>query len=37
MTPSDGDDKPYGGGVGLVYKIEPIYKALKSLKQEKLK
>jgi len=22
------DDKPYGGGVGLVFKIEPIYKAL---------
>jgi tRNA (guanine37-N1)-methyltransferase len=25
------DDKPYGGGAGLVYKIEPIYKALKSI------
>jgi len=25
------DDKPYGGGVGLVYKIEPIYKALKEI------
>ncbi len=26
------DDKPYGGGVGLLFKIEPIYKALKSLR-----
>ncbi len=25
------DDKPYGGGVGLLFKIEPIYKALKAL------
>ncbi len=25
------DDKPYGGGVGLVFKIEPIYKALKAV------
>lgn len=25
------DEKPYGGGVGLVFKIEPVYKALKSL------
>lgn len=25
------DDKPYGGGVGLVYKIEPIYKALRAI------
>ncbi len=25
------DDKPYGGGVGLVFKIEPIYKALKKI------
>lgn len=31
------DGKPYGGGVGLVYKIEPIYKALKSLKQKNKK
>jgi tRNA (guanine37-N1)-methyltransferase len=28
------DDKPYGGGVGLVFKIEPIYKALKLLNME---
>lgn len=25
------DDRPYGGGVGMVMKVEPIYKALKSL------
>lgn len=25
------DDRPYGGGVGMVMKIEPIYKALKAL------
>jgi len=31
------DDKPYGGGVGLVFKIEPIYKALKSLKHKNKK
>ncbi|MFA6918835.1 MAG: tRNA (guanosine(37)-N1)-methyltransferase TrmD [Patescibacteria group bacterium] len=30
------DDKPYGGGAGLLFKIEPIYKALKQItkKQE---
>ena len=28
------DDKPYGGGVGLLFKIEPIYKALESLNME---
>lgn len=26
------DDRPYGGGLGMVLKIEPIYKAVKSLK-----
>lgn len=26
------DDRPFGGGVGMILKIEPIYKALKSLK-----
>ena len=26
------DDTPYGGGAGMVMKIEPLYKALKSLK-----
>lgn len=25
------DDRPYGGGVGMVMKIEPIYKALKAV------
>ncbi|MFA6422456.1 MAG: tRNA (guanosine(37)-N1)-methyltransferase TrmD [Candidatus Buchananbacteria bacterium] len=25
------DDKPYGGGAGLLFKIEPIYKALKEI------
>jgi len=25
------DDRPYGGGAGLVYRLEPIYKALKFL------
>jgi len=25
------DDKPYGGGPGMIFKIEPIYKALKDL------
>ena len=26
------DDRPFGGGIGMVLKIEPIYKAVKSLK-----
>ncbi|MFH1820760.1 MAG: tRNA (guanosine(37)-N1)-methyltransferase TrmD, partial [Candidatus Nealsonbacteria bacterium] len=26
------DDRPYGGGAGMVLKIEPIFKAVKSLK-----
>ncbi|MFH1564946.1 MAG: tRNA (guanosine(37)-N1)-methyltransferase TrmD [bacterium] len=26
------DDKPYGGGVGMVFQMEPIYRALKSIK-----
>ncbi|MBI2063907.1 MAG: tRNA (guanosine(37)-N1)-methyltransferase TrmD, partial [Candidatus Yanofskybacteria bacterium] len=25
------DDRPYGGGVGMVMKVEPIYKAVKAL------
>ena len=29
------DGKPYGGGPGLVFKIEPIYKALKTIKPVK--
>lgn len=31
------DDTPYGGGAGMVMKIEPIYKALKSIKTKKQK
>ncbi|MEK7537622.1 MAG: tRNA (guanosine(37)-N1)-methyltransferase TrmD [Patescibacteria group bacterium] len=29
------DDQPYGGGPGMVMKVEPIYKALKSLPKNK--
>jgi len=29
------DDYPYGGGAGMVLKIEPLYNAIKSLKEEK--
>ncbi|MBD3359450.1 MAG: tRNA (guanosine(37)-N1)-methyltransferase TrmD [Candidatus Buchananbacteria bacterium] len=29
------DDTPYGGGAGMVLKIEPIYKALKSIRRKK--
>ena len=28
------DDRPYGGGAGMVLKIEPIYKAVQSLKSK---
>lgn len=28
------DDTPYGGGPGMIMKIEPIYKAIKELKKE---
>jgi len=31
------DDTPYGGGAGMVLKIEPIYKALCALKKQKTK
>jgi len=27
------DDKPYGGGVGMVLKVEPIYKAVEAIKK----
>ena len=27
------DDRPYGGGIGMVIKVEPIYKAVKEIKQ----
>lgn len=30
------DDKPYGGGPGMVMKIEPIYKAVSALKKSKV-
>ena len=29
------DDRPYGGGLGMVLKIEPIYKAIKEIKKVK--
>ena len=29
------DDKPYGGGVGMVMKIEPIDKAIEEVKSQK--
>lgn len=29
------DDKPFGGGIGMVMKIEPIFKAVKSIKKKK--
>jgi len=29
------DDKPYGGGPGMLLKIEPLYKCLKSIKKKK--
>jgi len=31
------DDRPYGGGAGMILKIEPIYRALKDLKKLKPK
>jgi len=31
------DDTPYGGGAGMVMKVEPIYKSLKSIKSLKSK
>jgi len=27
------DDAPFGGGAGMVMKVEPIYRALKSIKE----
>jgi len=29
------DDRPYGGGLGMVLKVEPIYKAIKDIKQKR--
>jgi len=31
------DDKPFGGGLGMVMKIEPIFKAVKKIKKKKSK
>ncbi|MDD5439915.1 MAG: tRNA (guanosine(37)-N1)-methyltransferase TrmD [Candidatus Omnitrophica bacterium] len=31
------DDKPFGGGPGMVMKVEPVYRALKSIKAESAK
>lgn len=31
------DDKPFGGGLGMVFKVEPIYKAVQSLKAKNKK
>jgi len=28
------DDKPYGGGLGMVFKVEPIYKAIQNIKKK---
>ena len=28
------DDHPFGGGPGMIFKVEPLYKALKSIKSE---
>lgn len=29
------DDSPYGGGPGMIFKIEPLYKCLKAIKRKK--
>jgi len=31
------DDRPYGGGLGMVLKVEPIFKAIKAIKKKKKK
>ena len=31
------DDRPYGGGLGMVLKVEPIYKAIVALRKQKTK
>ncbi len=31
------DDRPYGGGLGMVFKVEPIFKAITTLKKQKTK
>ncbi len=31
------DDRPYSGGAGMIFKVEPIYKAIKKIKRNKQK
>jgi len=31
------DDRPYGGGAGMIFKVEPIFRAVEDLKKKKLK
>ncbi len=31
------DDKPYGGGLGMVFKVEPIYRAIENIKNKRIK
>ena len=31
------DDSPYGGGMGMIFKVDPILKAVKDLKKKKIK
>ena len=31
------DDRPYGGGAGMIFKVEPIFRAVKDLKKKKIK
>jgi len=31
------DDRPYGGGIGMIMKVEPIYKAVKEIKEKNKK
>jgi len=31
------DDRPYGGGAGMIFKVEPIFRAVKDLKKKKFK
>ena len=31
------DDSPYGGGMGMIFKVDPIFKAVKDLKKKKIK
>jgi len=31
------DDKPYGGGVGMIFKVEPIWKCVEAIKESRIK